>query len=180
MSLEADLGLTYKQVHHRLSSGYGRAVVDHPIDLRSKTKPEPSLIMVRQISDLTRRVMALESLLGRVAALENTVCPPPIPISPSERILRLVAKHEGIPKLGLISGRRNAALVRIRHLGIYLCVLCTKQSMTQIALAWGMDHTSVMHARDRIEAMLAAGDEDMKNKVEWYRDYVVNSGDRRE
>ncbi len=62
------------------------------------------------------------------------------------QIVKAVSDHEGITVDDIMSDRRNAPIVRARHLAMYLCRYFTMFSTTQIGrLIGGRDHTTVIH-----------------------------------
>jgi chromosomal replication initiator protein len=69
-------------------------------------------------------------------------------------ILRIVAKHYGVQRGDLLSSRRNQSIVRPRQIGMYLAKTLTSRSLPEIGRRFGgRDHTTVLHAIRKIEAL---------------------------
>ena len=69
----------------------------------------------------------------------------------AEDILKAVASYHSVKVSDLKSAKRTKQLVIPRQIGMYLCRTLTGLSFTEIAVAFGRsDHTTVMHACDRI------------------------------
>ncbi len=78
-------------------------------------------------------------------------------------ILDAVASHLGVTLDELLSPDRTRAVVRARHIGMFLARDLTENSLPEIARRFGLqDHSSVVHAIRRIgermekDAQLAA------------------------
>ena len=70
----------------------------------------------------------------------------------AEDIQKTVARHYGIRVSELKSSKRTKLLVFPRQVAMYLCRELTNLSLMEVASAFGRrDHTTVMHACDRIE-----------------------------
>lgn len=81
-------------------------------------------------------------------------------------ILRVVMKHFGVNRGDLLSSRRNRSIVRPRQIGMYLAKSLTSRSLPEIGRRFGgRDHTTVLHAIRKIEALLQE-DATMKEEVE--------------
>lgn len=77
-------------------------------------------------------------------------------------VQRAVCDHYRVLHPDLISPRREASIVRVRHIAMYLCRVLTAASLPMIARHFGnRDHTTVMHACRRIEA--ARKDDELLN-----------------
>ena len=115
---------------------------------------------------LQERLTAFER---RLAALEARVPapPPPKPERPAapsfpprfRHLLGLVAEEFGVTTDAILSERRNAEIVRPRQVLMALAVSVLNMSLLQVARLLERDHTTVMHARDRVaEACREAAD----------------------
>ena len=86
--------------------------------------------------------------------LGNHTGPPPTPghkALTAEDILKAVASYHRVKVSDLKSAKRTKQLVVPRQVGMYLCRTLTGLSFAEIAVAFGRsDHTTVMHACDRI------------------------------
>jgi chromosomal replication initiator protein len=70
-------------------------------------------------------------------------------------IQKLVAARYGITGCDLLSRRRHRSLARPRQVAMWLCRQTTPCSLPEIGAAFGgRDHTTVMHAIERVEALL--------------------------
>jgi chromosomal replication initiator protein len=83
-----------------------------------------------------------------------------------EDIQRKVAEHYRLKMADLLSARRARALARPRQVAMYLCKQLTTRSLPDIGRRFGgRDHTTVLHAVKRIDALMtedAAMAEDVK------------------
>ena len=69
----------------------------------------------------------------------------------AESIQKTVASYYGVKVSDLKSSKRTKQFVAPRQMGMYLCRRLTGLSFSEIAVAFGRsDHTTVMHACDRI------------------------------
>ena len=70
----------------------------------------------------------------------------------ADDIQKAVARYYGIKVSELKSSKRTKLLAFPRQIAMYLCRELTNLSLTEVASAFGRrDHTTVMHACDRIE-----------------------------
>jgi chromosomal replication initiator protein len=68
--------------------------------------------------------------------------------------MKATADHFGVRVTDLLMRRRNPKVVWRRHVAIYLACQMTTRSLPVIGRTFGgFDHTTVLHARRRIEAM---------------------------
>ena len=71
-----------------------------------------------------------------------------------EDIQKLVASHYNVSRADLLSSRRTAAVVRPRQIAMYLSKSLTLRSLPEIGRRFGgRDHTTVLHAVRKIEAL---------------------------
>lgn len=66
-----------------------------------------------------------------------------------------VARRFGVTERELMSPRRGQGVARCRQLAMFLAYRSTSFSMPQIGRAFGRDHTTVLHAIRKIEALCA-------------------------
>ena len=183
-------------MEERLSSrlAAGLAVDIHPADfalrlgiLREKAAPlgiadaplEVMEFLARQITSNVRelemalhRIAANAALLGGAITLETTRSVLRDVLVAKERritiedIQQRVAAHYNIKPAELSSSRRAQAVVRPRHVAMYLAKQLTSRSLPEIGRKFGKrDHTTVMYAIRRIEELRpkdAALDEDVE------------------
>jgi chromosomal replication initiator protein len=87
----------------------------------------------------------------------NSATPPPGESPTIRAIQDVIAARFDVSRTDLLSDRRAARLVRARHVAIWLCRRLTTHSLPAIGRQFGdRDHTSVMHALRRIDALMAA------------------------
>jgi chromosomal replication initiator protein len=83
-----------------------------------------------------------------------------------DRIIELTAAHFGIGKTELQSRRRTKSIVHPRQVGMFLARKLTRHSLHEIGTFFGnRDHSTVLHAADKIGRALADGDEELKSHV---------------
>jgi chromosomal replication initiator protein len=117
---------------------------------------------IRELEGSLNRVTAYAMLHGRpitidvaAAALEDLVTTaPPVTREPPV-ILDAVARHFGVSVEELRSKSRHKVIVAPRHLAMYLLREDARLSYPQIgALLGGRDHTSVLHACEKIGSQI--------------------------
>jgi len=73
-----------------------------------------------------------------------------------EDIQRVVGRHFNVSRSDLLSARRTANVVRPRQIAMYLAKTLTLRSLPEIGRRFGgRDHTTVLHAVRKIEALIA-------------------------
>ncbi|WP_354122373.1 chromosomal replication initiator protein DnaA [Bradyrhizobium sp. LA6.12] len=73
-----------------------------------------------------------------------------------EDVQRVVAKHYNVSRHDMCSSRRTANVVRPRQIAMYLCKTTTLKSLPEIGRRFGgRDHTTVLHAVRKMEALSA-------------------------
>jgi hypothetical protein len=72
-------------------------------------------------------------------------------------IVRATAKYFGLPRVEMLSPRRQAELVTARQVAMYLCKMLTLRSYPFIGRALGRDHTTVIHSVCKIQNDIGAG-----------------------
>jgi chromosomal replication initiator protein len=83
-----------------------------------------------------------------------------------DEIQKATAEHYGMKQADLISERRNRAIARPRQAAMWLAKHLTNRSLPDIGRRFGgRDHTTVLHAVRRIEA-LKAGDAQLTRDLE--------------
>jgi chromosomal replication initiator protein len=72
-----------------------------------------------------------------------------------EDIQKLVASHYSVSRADILSSRRTAAVVKPRQVAMFLAKILTPRSLPEIGRRFGgRDHTTVLHAVRKIEALL--------------------------
>lgn len=116
------------------------AVQDLGIDLRRQRIPPP--IKKKEPEVATAKVIVTEIVL------------PPKKLT-IVSILRAVSNHYRVGTLDIKGKSRRPAVTYPRHVAIYLAYRLLKRSGASISREFGMDHTSGMYAKSKIEAILA-------------------------
>lgn len=76
-----------------------------------------------------------------------------------DEIQKAVATHFGVTAADICSKRRTQSVVRPRHVAMYLCKTMTTRSLPDIGRRFGgRDHSTVIHAVNKVTAMIDAGD----------------------
>lgn len=74
-------------------------------------------------------------------------------------IIRSASAYFGVDVMDVLSQRRTANVMRPRQIGMYLAKTLTLRSLPEIGRRFGgRDHTTVLHAVRKIEALIEAGD----------------------
>lgn len=74
-------------------------------------------------------------------------------------IQKAVASHFGVTTADISSKRRTQTVVRPRHVAMYLSKTLTTRSLPDIGRRFGgRDHSTVIHAVNKVTAMIEAGD----------------------
>jgi chromosomal replication initiator protein len=124
---------------------------------------EGALIRVMAFSSLTRHPVDIElarSVLKDIFPERSTR---PISIS---TIQREVCKYYSLSHSELVGGKRSQSIVYPRQVAIYLSRELTELSLPAIGTEFGgRDHTTVMHAKDKIRKLMAA-DREVYNQIQ--------------
>jgi chromosomal replication initiator protein len=89
-------------------------------------------------------------------------------------IQTIVAKQYRLPRRDLLGPRRLPRIVLARHVAMLLCLeMLTGASLSQVGLWFGRDHTSCMHARERMRRKIAT-DRKFAKQVEALRRIIRN------
>jgi chromosomal replication initiator protein len=85
---------------------------------------------------------------------------------PAVRVVqRIVADFYGVERADLLSQRRTQNFVRPRQVAMYLAAKFARRSLPELGRQFGgRDHTTVLHALRKIEA-LRAGDERLRDEL---------------
>jgi chromosomal replication initiator protein len=83
-----------------------------------------------------------------------------------EDIQKLVASHYSVSRADILSSRRTAAVVKPRQVAMFLAKTLTMRSLPEIGRRFGgRDHTTVLHAVRKIDA-LAQNDGTLRDELE--------------
>lgn len=136
----------------------------------------------RDLDGAVNRLVAHTSLMGlplSVEAAEAAICdlvrtrePKRVKI---EEIQKLVATHYNVTRADILSARRTANVVRPRQIAMYLAKVLTPRSLPEIGRRFGgRDHTTVLHAVRKIEA-LAKADGKLSEEVDLLKRMLVDN-----
>ncbi len=86
-----------------------------------------------------------------------------------EDIQKLVASHYSVSRADILSSRRTAVVVKPRQVAMFLAKTLTMRSLPEIGRRFGgRDHTTVLHAVRKIEA-LSANDGTLRDELDLLR-----------
>jgi len=113
---------------------------------------------IRELEGALTRLSAYNRLTKETVTLEVAERELALYISPDSKreitaqlIIETVAEHYQIPVEHIISKKRNANIVRPRHIAMYLCDEIIQLPLNLIGSSFGKrDHSTVCHARDKI------------------------------
>ncbi|MGS0763050.1 chromosomal replication initiator protein DnaA [Syntrophomonas curvata] len=134
---------------------------------------------IRELEGALVRLVAFATItnkpLNMTTASEalKDILPPPRPKKITiESIQKTVSKYYGLEVSELLSKKRNKQLVYPRQIAMYLCRRLTDASYPQIGEQFGgRDHTTVIHANEKVErdlendGELAAAIDDLCKKI---------------
>jgi len=143
--------------------------------------PAPVLIFIaksvthngRDLEGAVNRLLAHNKLTGQPVTLEmaeremrDLIRPAELKRVRIEDIQRVVARQYNVSRADLLSSRRTANVVRPRQVAMYLAKILTLRSLPEIGRRFGgRDHTTVLHAVRKIEA-LASNDTAFAEEIE--------------
>lgn len=108
---------------------------------------------------LSARIKQLETMLASCSLLDAS--------NPVTKILNFVCKAENVSREDVIADRRTINKVVPRQIIYYLCCKLTDCSLPAIGKVIRKDHTTIMHGRDKITALMQT-DEVFRKKIEAY------------
>jgi chromosomal replication initiator protein len=160
-----------------LKSRIAAACIHHP----GFEVPAPVLVFIaksvthngRDLEGAVNRLLAHSKLTGQPVTLEMAEREMRDLIRPAEPkrvriedIQRVVARQYNVSRADLLSSRRTANVVRPRQVAMYLSKVLTLRSLPEIGRRFGgRDHTTVLHAVRKIEA-LAGNDTAFAEEIE--------------
>jgi chromosomal replication initiator protein len=127
----------------------------------------------RDLEGAVNRLLAHSKLTGQPVTLEMAEHEMRDLIRPAEPkrvriedIQRVVARQYNVSRADLLSSRRTANVVRPRQVAMYLAKVLTLRSLPEIGRRFGgRDHTTVLHAVRKIEA-LSGNDTALAEEIE--------------
>ncbi len=122
---------------------------------------------IRELEGALIRLVAYASVNNRALTMATAtealkdILPPPRPKKITiETIQKAVSSHYGVEMNDLLSKKRNKQIVVPRQVAMYLCRKLTDASYPQIGDQFGgKDHTTVIHANDKLENELKVDQE---------------------
>jgi chromosomal replication initiator protein len=143
--------------------------------------PAPVLVFIaksvthngRDLEGAVNRLLAHNKLTGQPVTLEmaeremrDLIRPAELKRVRIEDIQRVVARQYNVSRADMLSSRRTANVVRPRQVAMYLAKVLTLRSLPEIGRRFGgRDHTTVLHAVRKIEA-LAGNDSAFAEEIE--------------
>lgn len=119
----------------------------------------------RELEGVLNNVICRTALLGLPVTMEAvSTALRELSLSAEKRltvdeIQKAVAAHFGVTTTDICSKRRTQSVVRPRHVAMYLAKMLTTRSLPDIGRRFGgRDHSTVIHAVNKITAMVEAGD----------------------
>jgi chromosomal replication initiator protein len=127
----------------------------------------------RDLEGAVNRLLAHSKLTNQPVTLEmaeremrDLIRPAELKRVRIEDIQRVVARQYNVSRADLLSSRRTANVVRPREVAMYLAKILTLRSLPEIGRRFGgRDHTTVLHAVRKIEA-LAGNDSAFAEEIE--------------
>lgn len=121
---------------------------------------------------LTGAPLTVETAEAAIRDLVRTREPKKVKI---EDIQKLVANHYNVSRADILSSRRTATVVRPRQIAMYLSKVLTLRSLPEIGRRFGgRDHTTVLHAVRKIDA-LASNDRALTEELELLKRMLTES-----
>ncbi len=117
---------------------------------------------VRDIEACITKLIGFAELVGKDLTVEiaqsqlrDTINDPYSGTITIENIQKVVADHYNVSVSDLKSKKKDRKFVIPRQISVYICCSLTEYSTTEIGNEFGgRDHTTIMHARDKVESLL--------------------------
>ena len=117
---------------------------------------------VRDIESCITKSIGFAELVGKPLTVEiaqnqlrDTINDPYSGTITIENIQKVVAEHYNVSVADLKSKKKDRKFVIPRQISIFICCSLTEYSTTEIGNEFGgRDHTTIMHARDKVESLL--------------------------
>lgn len=128
-------------------------------------------------SNATRALESHEVVVDHPKASAQDRCITPTEIFNSMRRIQIVvAEAYGVGRIELMSRRRGRLIVRPRQIAMYLCATLTDRSTTAIGRQFNRDHTTILHARNKI-TILRRVDENLNAQINSIVEKLGMAGD---
>jgi chromosomal replication initiator protein len=132
---------------------------------------EGALIRVMAFASLTKQAITLQ--IAQKVLFRTTSSLPSKPPIDFERIIAVITKHYTYTLHDLCEKNRNKDIAQVRHITIYLMKKLTNKSLRDIGgFLGGRDHSTVMHALQKVEEQLQE-DKTLQEKLQELERAVV-------
>ena len=112
---------------------------------------EGALTQILAYSSLYKTEITLDAAKEILKELTNDVSTVPLSL---EQIIELTADHFNITVEQMHSNSRSKKICFPRQIAMYLCRTFTSYSLPVIGEAFGKDHTTIMHATDKMKKLV--------------------------
>ncbi len=113
---------------------------------------EACILKITGYAELVRKELTVEIAQDQ---LRDTINNPYSATITIENIQKVVADHYNVSVADLKSKKKEKKFVIPRQIAVYICCSITENSTTEIGNEFGgKDHTTIMHARDKVENLL--------------------------
>ena len=123
------------------------------------------ILAYRDLNDMPMDLPHISRAIDDMFKNEGNALPTP------SLIINQVCKFYSIDESALRGTQRNKGTVEARQVAMYLIRKLTNLSTTDIGEEFNKDHTTMLYSIEKVEAALAAGDENLKNHI---RDITAN------
>ncbi len=146
------------------------AIIQKKLELLHKSIPQDVIeyiakncqTNVRDIESCITKSIGFAELVGKPLTVEiaqnqlrDTINDPYSGTITIENIQKVVAEHYNVSVADLKSKKKDRKFVIPRQISIFICCSLTEYSTTEIGNEFGgRDHTTIMHARDKVESLL--------------------------
>ncbi len=146
------------------------AIIQKKLELLNKEIPQEVVeyiakncqTNVRDIEACITKLIGFAELVGKDLTVEiaqsqlrDTINDPYSGTITIENIQKVVADHYNVSVSDLKSKKKDRKFVIPRQISVYICCALTEYSTTEIGNEFGgRDHTTIMHARDKVDSLL--------------------------
>ena len=146
------------------------AIIEKKLEIQKKQIPYDVIEFVakncqtnvRDIEACITKLIGYAELVGKTLTVEiaqnqlrDTINNPYSGTITIENIQKVIANHYNVSVSDIKSKKKDRKFVIPRQISIYVCTLLTEFSTTEIGIEFGgRDHTTVMHARDKVNDLL--------------------------
>jgi hypothetical protein len=148
----------------KTKNGSGKGVMARFRSIRNAAQRENKMIQEGSIIVLDGRAYRLARIsFGEVGSHSNEV----------NEVLNLCSRKFGIHVDHILGKTRTQRKVKARHTAMYLLAKYSGLSLAEIGQHFGIiDHTSIIHARDKINGMMRVNDEYADEIIEVENEYL--------